>query len=242
MITAEQLYNYYHKMTFFHEKGIYPRAVVDFTNAKSKDYWKDFEKAVELVNSNPNIDYRTLVDSLASTFKNRFDPVLLHHPKGMKIYNGYVKIRNMGESVTDVENIVKTDMMNVSLEIIQYEINSLDEYLNYNRDIIPLAAIHYGNGLTSSFFMATIPDILDILDGYSQDIKEEYFMGFIENYDITRDKILKTESLRKISDNFYKIMDSVIKKTQETVKLEITNNNNSPNKGKEQSDGCKTDV
>jgi hypothetical protein len=211
-------------MTFFYEKGIYPRIVQDFTNAKSKDYWKDFEHAAELINSNPNIDYKMLIDALASTYKNRFDPGLLHHSKGMKIYNGYVKIRNATVKTSDIESIIKSDMMNVISEAVKYDIDNINDYMNYNRDIIPLMALNYGSGLISSFFLASIPDIMDVLQDYPQDIRDEYFDSFISEYKNIKDKILRSSKNRIIFDNFYEIMDSAIKKSKMAVIVEIANN------------------
>jgi anthranilate/para-aminobenzoate synthase component II len=228
-VTAEQLYSYYHQMTFFHEKGIHPKAVNDFTNAKSKDWWPKFVTAASIINTNPNVDYRMLIDALASTYKNRFDPGMLFHPKGMKIYNSYIKIHNDTTDIHNIEEIVKNDMMAVCQEIINYDIGNFMDYIDYNSSIIPIMALNYGSGLISSFFLASIPDVKSIIQGYQQDIQDEYFIHFMETFEVTRGRILKSAKLRKISDNFYEIMNSYIKKQKGTVILTVANNNN-PNK------------
>jgi hypothetical protein len=208
-VTPETIYNEYHKQTFYYSKGMYPKTITNFTKIKSSDNWHYYERFAKMVNdNNGQIDYRMFIQSLAEFYGGRFNPKMLSHPKGIKIYRQSVKLKNM--------TIDKDDIYNSCLKSIKYIVayckekkyTNLDQYLFEDQYLIPTIARHYLAGSICRYFVAMIPNITSIINGFPSDIRRDYFNDFIEGYNTTRAMVIENNKLRKISDN----MDSVFKK------------------------------
>lgn len=209
-ITAEQLYNEYHRQTFHAKRGIYPRAVVNFDKCRSKEWWVSFQKAAEFISSNPNIDHVILVRAIATAYRERFDPRLLMHPRGFKLYRAYIEERNAVVDDSSVMEVLKESFRNAVDACRINGISTFEQYLNFNSSIIPLMAIQYGNGQISSMFLALIPNMEHVLKNYPKDIVDEYFAGFRKSYGELRQKVRMSEKLRKISDNMHVLFEKMI--------------------------------
>ena len=208
-VKPEQIYNEYHKQTFYVSKGFYPKTVANYTKAKQNDNWHYFERFARMVNdNNGQIDYRLFIKTLAEFYEGRFNPKMLAHPKGIKIYRQAVKLNNL---TIDKEDIYKSALISIKF-VINYckenNLNRLDDYIFQDQYLIPTIARHYLAGSISRYFLAMIPDIVGIIKGFPTDISNDYFMGFIEDYSKTRAMVIDIPKLRKISDN----LDNVIKK------------------------------
>lgn len=91
--SLEQIYNEYHKQTFFAMNGTYPKTIVNY------DKFLKNQNAVELVKKFQNllarnrdaIDWKLYIEALAQHFKTRFDLRYLSNLAGIKTYRSYVQ-------------------------------------------------------------------------------------------------------------------------------------------------------
>jgi hypothetical protein len=214
MTTPERLYNEYHRETFFVKNKFYPTPMVNFENARKRDDWPCFVKASEMINGNPHLDARNLVISLADAYGGRFDPGLLTHQKGFKIYRAYIKELHDRRNVNaeHMDATIREGIGNVLEACRVNGISSFDEYLGFNSSFIPLVAMQHSSGQITSLFLALVPEIENVISGFPPDIRAEYFAEFLEKYEGMRTDILKYPRIRKYSDNIHKIIDRLIEK------------------------------
>ena len=121
-ITAEMIYNECHKQMFYYSKGVYPKTIKNFNKAKEKDTWNYYERFAKMVHdNNGQIDYKLYIKSLAEFYEGFFNPKMLTHPKGIKIYRQTVKLNNLK---CDKEDIYKSVLISI-----KYVINYCKENL-----------------------------------------------------------------------------------------------------------------
>ena len=115
-VTAEDIYQAYHKYSFYFSKGVYPKVVKNFKTARDKPDWIYFEKCADLVNNNVGqVNYKLLVYSLCQMYEGRFNVKMLIHPKGLKVYRAFIQTVNESNNPKIIENGVLKSIQFVTL-------------------------------------------------------------------------------------------------------------------------------
>ena len=217
-MTPEQIYQLYHKYTFFFKNNTYPRVIENFDNAKEKDTWIYFTRCSDMIDRNAGqINPDIYVYSIAKFFEGWFDPKILTSPKGIKIYKSHVELINLNNEKEAIEKGVLHSIKFVNTFCHENNINNFNEYINHNKEIIPTLLKHYNAGSITIHFLAMIPNILYILKQSPQDVIDEYISTFKENYPNIRALFIHNEKLRNISDNLEQIINESIKKLKNQV-------------------------
>lgn len=214
MITPEEIYQEWHKQTFFNLKGFYPRTVQNFDNAKQAEKWVYFQKLADIINNgNGIVDYKLYIQSLCEFYSKKNVPFdILTSQKGFKIYRNFINILN---THTDMNSIKKCIVDNINF-IVNYckenKINRFSDYIN-DDNLIPKLIVHFNSGNVSIYFFSLVENIELTIKEYPQDVVEDFlgdlitFFGKIKQYKM---QILQDETLRKISYNLEKIINNKI--------------------------------
>lgn len=211
--TIEQIYNEYHKQTFFAMKGIYPKTITDYSkilnNQNVVELLKKFQSL--LARNREAINWKLYIKSIALNFKNRFDLRILSNLSGIKIYRNYVQSR-FGE--IDNEQEIYNEIIQSLMFLYEYlktnEIN-LKQYFELDKQTIPVALKHIYAGTISLYFYAAFDPCkvsFEMLN-YSNDLFLEYFGinkdDFIQKYIINKHKdILKYKKIKELIEKIQK--------------------------------------
>ena len=91
--SLEQIYNEYHKQTFFAMNGTYPKTMVNFdkllANKTATELIKKFQELLK--RNRDSINWRLYIEALAQYYKSRFDLRYLSNLAGIKIYRNFVQ-------------------------------------------------------------------------------------------------------------------------------------------------------
>ena len=211
--SLEQIYNEYHKQTFFAMNGTYPKTIVNY------DKFLKNQNAVELVKKFQNllarnrdaIDWKLYIEALAQHFKTRFDLRYLSNLAGIKTYRSYVqdKFQNTDDE-TKIYNQIVASLVFLSGYLKANEL-TIQEYYNLDIQTIPVALKHIYAGTVSLYFYAALDPYkvgFEMLN-YSNDLFLQYFSmnkdQFMENYIINKHKeILKYKKIKEIMEKLQK--------------------------------------
>jgi hypothetical protein len=210
--TIENIIVEYHRNIMFYKTGSYPRPMKNIHESKyfndESRYKAHFEKFIKFVERNDgHIDWKLMIEALADFFKGWFNPMFLSNQKGIKIYKNYIEAKKLAKK-EDLLTEVKKNLRFVIEYIKSGNLSNVDEYLTEGQYLIPSIGKHLSSGSISPYFLVIVPDIKSIINALPPDMKNEYFEDFLENYDLYRAKILRDKTLRKLSDKFYKIVNS----------------------------------
>ena len=90
--TIEEVYNEYHKQTFYIRNGVYPRTIQDYSSLYAdKNKVEKLKKFIEVLKRNrASIDWKLYILALAKVFQIRYDLKYLGSFAGNKIYRDYI--------------------------------------------------------------------------------------------------------------------------------------------------------
>ena len=215
-VTPEILYDEYRRQYVFSTKGVWPKKMKNFEKAREAASWSNFEKLSKMINLNPgHIDHKLYITALVAYFQGRVPPKHLSSQLGIKIYKNYVNMINLkDEDRIEIEKAVLRSIKNIAIFMQKNNIKSFNEYLEFNKVLIPVIAKHFYAGSVSMQFMVLIPNLKIIINDFPVDVVQEYFTQVLDKYDDLRSKLLTYEKLRKISDN----IDLFIKAMQTSLK------------------------
>lgn len=214
MITAKEIYKYYHQQTFYIEKKIYPKSIVNWDKIENGKNWHYFEKFARRLNENDNIDYKILITSLCLFYKKRFNPKDLISLRGIKIYKNFVNKINAVDTIEKIEQVVINNIKNIVQYCRKNKLNSFDEYFSENFYTIPTLARHLNSGYISKFFLSIVPHIEKRLKTYPNDVYDEYFYDFVEDFILYKQKTLKNQKIQKFAIKFNKNFNKLIMKVK----------------------------
>jgi len=214
MITAEDIYRIWHKETNL-AKGRRVKTVKNFSKAKSKDTWQYFEFCAGFINRNAgHVNEILYIRSLAKYFDGWFDPRFLGTPKVIKIYKDYIKELESHSSKKQIKEAILRSIKTVVQYCKSKELKDLYEYMSDDLYLIPTSLKHLNGGAISVYFLAAVPNILDIFEAYPKDCIDDYIPDFVENYSVYRSRIISKDELNKISENLEYIIEKMIKEKQ----------------------------
>lgn len=204
--SIEELYNEFHKQTFFARNGVYPKRIQNFKNLY------DDQRKVAYLNhfinflkrNSESVDWKLYILSLAKVLGNRFELRHLGSFGANKIYRDYIKMLQLDKN-NDEE--IYNDIINSLQFLIGYlKANeySFKDYLNNESSIIPVSLKHIYAGTISLYFYACFPiQVLNKWFDYPDDIFYELFKvsksEFFEQSILSkRNKILTITKIQKL--------------------------------------------
>lgn len=211
--TIEQIYNEYHKQTFFVMNGTYPKTIVNYEKLyKNQTVIELLKKFQSLLNRNREaIDWKLYIQALAQHFRTRFDLRYLGNLAGIKIYRTYIQCRFENK---DNQNYIYTEILNSLMFLSTYlKTNNLTfrEYLDLDNQTIPIALKHIYSGTISLYFYAAFDPYKVSFEflNYPNDLFLQYFSmnkdQFIENYIINKHKeLLKYKKIQQLIEKLEK--------------------------------------
>lgn len=204
------LYEEYRRQALFKRKGVYPRAMKDFSKAKANVGWPQYERLAKLVNDNAgHLDHRVYIESLVEFFDGYVPDRLLSSQKAIRIYKNFVAGKNLErENVKAMETGIIRSIKNIATYMAARGIGTFDEYLSADSHTIPPLARHYSAGSVTKHFLALVPRLELVLSQYPQDIVSEYFADVMvgREYEQLRVLLCRHDKLRRISDNMEKLV------------------------------------
>lgn len=205
--TIEEIYNEYHKQTFFVMNGVYPRTIKNF-NSINKDITKKehlikFQNFIE--RNRESVDWKLYIYACAQLLKNRFDLKILGSLSGNKLYRSFInyKITEEQKSQDIFDEIIRSlKFLNFILTENNIDIN---QYFLEDIHIIPLSLKHIYSGTISIYLYAAInPNtVYSWFCNYNDDAFQELFhmskKEFLENVIASkREFIIKFPKIREI--------------------------------------------
>ena len=195
--TIEEIYNEFHKQTFFIRNGVYPRAIKNFekiyTDERKLNHLKYFVKFLE--RNRETVDWKLYIFALAKVLKTSFELKHLGKFAANKIYRDYIASLQVDK---DNVEIIYNEIVN-SLKVLSGYLkeNELtwEEYLILNDNIIPTVLKHIYAGSVSLYFYACFPlHVLNKWFNYPDDCFQELF------------KLNKTEFISVYFENKHNIL------------------------------------
>ena len=103
--TLEQIYNEYHKQTFFVRNGVYPKTIQNYESLyQDQRKIEQLKYFVEFIKRNrASVDWKIYILALAKVLKTRYDLKYLGSFSGNKIYRDYVKsLYSQKDNINDI--------------------------------------------------------------------------------------------------------------------------------------------
>lgn len=212
--TIEQVYNEYHKQTFFVRNGVYPKTIQNF-----ESLYQDTRKVeqikyfIEFIKRNrASVDWKIYILALAKVLKNRYDLKYLGSFGGNKIYRDYVKsLYIQKDNIDDIYNDIINSLTFLTSYLKENQMTFID-YFKEDQHIIPLALKHIYAGTISLYFYACFSqEMLGRLFDYPDDVFQELFQlnkyEFLDTYIISKRNVLLTNNrtqmlIKKLEDKF----------------------------------------
>ena len=207
--TIEEIYNEYHKQTFFAINGIYPKTIKNYnkilSDPKKKEFLLRFQNMLK--RNIDSIDWKLYIYACASLLKNRFDLKILGSLAGNKLYRNYINYILSEEQ--QFQYIYDELIRSIKFLNFYFKENNLDinSYILSDLATLPLALKHIYSGTISIYFYAAINSytVYNWFNNYTDDAFQELFKlsknDFLNNLlDSKRNEILKYPKIRSICD------------------------------------------
>lgn len=165
--------------------------------------------------SNGNIDYRIYFKLLS----NKFKPLEINQLTSRLYILHYKNEIDILNAVTTEEQLKDTLLRSINYVVyycIENNIKSLEEYLDKDRDIIPIVARHLNCGGIYVTFLACIDNIDDIISSYPPDVSETYFRIFKQKHNKLLN-LIQFSYYRKYLENFSNIINNIINDKREHI-------------------------
>lgn len=211
--SIEEIYNEYHKQTFFIMNGVYPRSIKNFdkilSDKKKKEFLLRFQNMIQ--RNMDSINWKLYIYACASLLKNRFDLKILGSLAGNKLYRNYINY-----ILTEEQQFQYIyDELIRSLKFLNFYLKennlTIETYLTNNIEILPLSLRHIYSGTISIYFYAAINPykVYTWFNQYTDDSFQELFKMSKENFlnnllEAKRLELLKYSKLRDICDKLDK--------------------------------------
>lgn len=204
--TIEEIYNEFHKQTWFVKNGIYPRKIKNFDNVLKDSNKTEFLLRFQnmLKRNSSLIDWKLYIYANAFILKQSFTLKDLGTLASNKRYREYVKIQNKGlNNETEIYDKIVSSLKFLNLYLTSNNF-TFTQYLQENTDLIPDALKHVYAGTISLYFYACFSRqfLSTTFQKYSEDIFFEFFdmsrLDFINNIMVQQLNILKFSKIKTI--------------------------------------------
>jgi len=199
--TIEQIYNEYHKQTFFVRNGVYPKTIQNYESLyQDQRKVEQLKYFVEFIKRNrASVDWKIYILALAKVLKSRYDLKYLGSFSGNKIYRDYVKsLYVQKDNIDDIYDEIIKSLIFLTNFLKESNLTFID-YFKEDEHIIPLALKHLYAGTISMYFYACFSqETLDKLFNYPDDVFQELFKlskyEFLDTYIVSKRNTLLTNS------------------------------------------------
>lgn len=217
--TVEEIYNEYHRETFYAAKSFYPKSIKNFDKVLTKDKLELLTKFQNFIKRNPSmVDWKLYITACAQYFKRNFSLSVLGSLNGNKIYRTYINYNKMSleKSIDDIEKDIVSSLKFIT-EYSKDNNMTVPEYFKNRDDIIPIALKHIYSGSTSTYFYACL-DSSTVFRMFS-DIPDDVFFELFNcsrndflQYSVSEkhDKILCKKKLFEMINKISKKFDQII--------------------------------
>ena len=214
--TAKEIYQYYHKQSIFHRTGKYPKFIKNWDKVKEKQDWPYVERFAMLVQKSAGqINYKVFINALFDFSNGQYFPLkLLISPKGIAIYNHYVKTINDESDPDKVKAGIIKSIKHIVKFCLKNNLKSFDDYFYKNANLYPPIILHYKAGSITKAFFVLIPNIEKKLKNFPEDIVADYFPDeVLKNFPTDRTLYISLSSaMQKFAFNFEDIVNHYIDK------------------------------
>jgi hypothetical protein len=204
--TIEEIYNEYHKQTFYIRNGVYPKTLKNFDSIYSDPTKLQFLKSFVafLERNKSSVDWKLYILALAKVLRTRYDLQYLGSFKGNKIYRDYVKsLQGPKDGIEDIYSTIINSLTFLQAYIKESEISFM-EYFDCGNKIIPDALNHIYAGTVSPYLWACFPhQTLAKWFNYPDDVFYELFhvskYEFLQTWIINkREQILSIKKIQEL--------------------------------------------
>ena len=213
---SKEIYQYYHKQAIFHRTGKYPKAIKNWDKIMAKQDWAFIERFAMLVQKSAGqINYKLYIKALFDFSNGQYFPLkLLTSPKGIAIYNHYIKTINDESDPEKVKQGIIRSIKHIVKFCLKNNLKSFDDYFYKNANLYPPIILHYKAGSISKAFFILIPNIEKKLKNFPADIVADYFPEeTIKNFAIDRALYISlSNAIQKFAFNFENIVNHYIDK------------------------------
>lgn len=154
--TIEEIYNEYHRETFYASKGFYPKSIKNYDNILDNIKTELLIRFQNLIKRNFDmIDWKIYIKACAQYFKRNFDLKVLGSLQGNKIYRTYLSYNNIKEfSDNDIINEIVSSLKFIKVFCDKNSMK-IHEYFLDRASVIPIILTHLYAGSVSAYFYAT---------------------------------------------------------------------------------------
>lgn len=207
--SIEEIYNEYHRQTFFAMNGVYPKTIKNYdkilSDPKKKEFLLKFQNMIK--RNIDSVDWKLYIFACASLLKNRFDLKILGSLAGNKLYRNYINYILTEEQ--QFQYIYDEILRSIKFLGFYFKENNLDinSYILSDISTIPLSLKHIYSGTISIYFYAAINSykVYSWLNQYPEEVfqelfkltKEEFMNNLLES---KRCEIIKYPKIRSICD------------------------------------------
>jgi hypothetical protein len=205
--TIEEIYNEYHRQTFYAMNKVYPRPIKNFDSILKdkikKEYLLKFQNVI--ARNRDSVDWKLYIYACASLLKNRFDLKILGSLAGNKLYRNYINYKMTEEQKSqDIYEEIIRSLKFLNLILSENEID-INQYFMEDIHTVPLSLKHIYAGTISIYFYAAInpTKIYSWFYNYNNDSFQELFhmdkQEFMDNIIMNkREIIIKFPKIREI--------------------------------------------
>lgn len=206
--SIEEIYNEYHRQTFFFMNGVYPRTIKNFdkilSDSKKKEQLLKFQNLIS--RNRDSLDWKLYIYACACMLKQRFDLKILGSLAGNKLYRNYVKYTyNLEKDEQTIYDEIVFSLKFLNMYFKSNEFTFKDYFLD-GITTFPLSLKHlYAGTISINFYAALLPNLVyNIFASYSDDVYFEFFQmsreELLEIISNRRNNIIKFKRIREVCD------------------------------------------
>lgn len=208
--TIEEIYNEYHRETFYAMKSFYPKSIKNFDKVITPDKKELLLKFQSFIRRSWSIiDWRLYIKACAQYFKRNFDIKILGSLSGTKIYRSYINYNKMSleKTADEIRDDIVKSLKFITLFAKENE-QTVSQYFKDREQLLPLVLTHIYSGTVSPYFYACLRSetVFRIFGDIPDDVYFELFNcsrnDFLQyNIGEKRDKILCKSALFDMINN-----------------------------------------
>ena len=209
-MTVQEAYQMYVKHCVKEKTGSYPRPIQNFDKLNDGELFPIFNRFCKLCeDSGKLLNPDVYMEAMAKHYHGFFPPKTLIIPTAFRIYRKYVANQNQLKDDQEVIDLVLRTCREVTNYCVTRKIDNIEDYFYENSMLLPTVSKHYHSGLVNDYWLACMPNVVDIIDGYPPDVSD-FTKSF--KYKPARDKVIMIAKLRTLADNFIYVMNQSISK------------------------------
>jgi hypothetical protein len=185
--TIEEIYEEYHRETFFAMKSVYPRRLKNFNKIITVEKRELLKRFQDFVKRNfGSVDWKLYVKACAKYYKRSFDLKILGSLGANKIYRSYIAYSKMSDerSADDIYDDILNSVKFIKDFASENGI-SVKGYFQNRESVIPIVIKHIYAGTVSTYFYACLDTELNFK--IFGDIPDDVFY---ELFNVSRNEFL----------------------------------------------------